>query len=195
MAATKQTGNMATTIPPDLFKLIAPTLKKTGVDYAIGGAVAMSAAGYTRQTEDVDVFFNHKDTAEVLRALRDAKIRFATLAEPYHYAIIPDVKDPDHRIDLMFTSEDLEMDAVDFPDTAAVSVGRRKVTVNIFPPLLLKTAKVVSDRDKDHDDIRRMHARGLIDPLEIVKTLRGYREPSPSKRLSDILAGRKPDKL
>lgn len=186
---------MATTIPPDLFKLIAPTLKKTRVDYAIGGAVAMSAAGYTRQTEDVDVFFNYKDTSKVLRALRDAKIRFATLAEPYHYAIIPDVEDPDHRIDLMFTSDDLEMDAVQFPETTTASVGMRKVTVEVFPSLLLKTAKVVSDRDKDHDDVRRMHARGLIDPSEIVKTLRAYREPSPAKRLGDILAGRKPDKL
>ena len=70
-----------TILASDLFRLIEPTLKKTGVDYAIGGAVAMSVAGYTRQTEDVDVFFSHADTAVVLRALRAARVRFATLAE------------------------------------------------------------------------------------------------------------------
>ena len=72
----------------------------------------------------------------------------------------------------------------------SVTVGRRKVIVHVFPPVLLKTAKVRSDRAKDHDDVRRMYDRGLIDPDEIVKTLRLYREPGPVKRLKDILAGR-----
>lgn len=143
-----------TTIQADLFRLIEATLKKLDIDYAVGGAVAMSVAGYTRQTEDLDVFFNHRDTPTMLRALRAASIRFATLAEPNHYAIIPSVENPDHPVDLLFTPEDLEVDAVAFPDAAAVSVGRRTVTVNVFPPVLLKTAKVRSDRAKDHDDVR-----------------------------------------
>lgn len=180
-------------IDADLFERIEPMLKKTRVDYAIGGAVAMAAAGYARQTEDLDVFFRHEDTPVVLRALRSEGVRFATIAEPYHYAIIPSVKNPDHRVDLLFTSEDLEVDAVSFPDAVKVMVGNRKATVSIFPPLLLKSTKVRSERQKDHDDVRRMHDRGLIDPAEIVKVLRHYQEPAPVKRLKNILAGKDPD--
>jgi hypothetical protein len=175
-----------------LFKLIKPVLDTTGVDYAIGGAVAMSIAGYTRQTEDLDVFFKHTDRPLVLRALRAAGITFATVADPYQYAIIPSLKNPDRRVDLLFTSEDLEVDAVGFPDEEIVSVGKYKVAVKVFPALLIKTAKVRSDREKDHDDVRRMYERGLIDPDEIVDTLQRYLEPSPRRRLNDILAGRVP---
>lgn len=181
-----------TKIDSRLLKLIKPTLDKTGVDYAIGGAVAMSIAGYTRQTEDLDVFFNHTDRPLVLRALRAAGVTFATIADPYQYAIIPSLKNPDRRVDLLFTSEDLEVDAVAFPAERLVGVGKGKAIINVFPAVLLKTAKVVSDREKDHDDVRRMHERGLIDPDEIVATLQHYREPRPRKRLDDILAGRKP---
>lgn len=175
-----------------LFKLIKPTLDKTVVDYAIGGAVAMSIAGYTRQTEDLDVFFNHTDRPLVLRALRSAGVAFATIADPYQYAIIPSLKNLDRRVDLLFTSEDLEVDAVAFPDEEIIGVGKNKVAVKVFPAVLIKTAKVVSDREKDHDDVRRMYERGLIDPDEIVSTLQHYREPNPKKRLNDILAGRTP---
>lgn len=175
-----------------LFKLIKPTLDATGVDYAIGGAVAMSLAGYTRQTEDLDVFFKHTDRPLVLRALRTAGVSFATIADPYQYAIIPSLKNPDRRVDLLFTSEDLEVDAVGFPDEMTVAVGRAKIVIKVFPAVLIKAAKVVSDREKDHDDVRRMHERGLIDPDEIVDTLEHYHEKRPRKRLDDILAGRTP---
>lgn len=93
------------------------------------------------------------------------------------------------------------MDAVGFPDEETVGVGKNKVVVRVFPAVLIKTAKVRSDREKDHDDVRRMYERGLIDPDEIVGTLQHYREPrdgrprghfSPRKRLNDILAGRVP---
>lgn len=182
-----------TKIDSKLLKLIKPTIDQTGVDYAIGGAVAMSIAGYTRQTEDLDVFFNHTDRATVLRALRAAGVRFATIADPYQYAIIPSLKNPDRRVDLLFTSEDLEVDAVSFPDHVTVNVGKNKTVVNVFPPVLIKTAKVRSDREKDHDDVRRMYERGLIDPDEIVTTLRHYHEPNPKKRLANILARISPD--
>lgn len=184
---------MRTKIDPRLFSLIRPTLAQTGVDYAIGGAVAMSFAGYTRQTEDLDVFFKHTDRPVVLRALRAAGVVFATIAEPYQYAIIPSAKHPDRRVDLLFTSIDFELDAVEYPDVVQVSAGRAKANINVFPAVLLKTAKVVSDREKDHDDVRRMNDRGLIDPAEIVKSLRHYKEPRGALRLTLILGGKNPD--
>ena len=66
-----------------LFKLIKPTLDKTGVDYAIGGAVAMSIAGYTRQTEDLD--FGINASLPKLRQLTESLLRegfHAELREP-----------------------------------------------------------------------------------------------------------------
>jgi hypothetical protein len=179
-----------TKVDSRLLKLIKPTLDKTKVDYAIGGAVAMSFAGYTRQTEDIDVFFKHTDRPLVLRALRAAGIPFATIADPYQYAIIPSLKNLDRRIDLLFTSDDIEVDAVAFPDEVTAGVGKSLAVIKVFPAVLIKTAKVRSDRQKDHDDVRRMYERGLIDEKEIVDTLRHYREPGAAKRLRDILAGR-----
>ncbi len=173
----------------DLFALIEKPLRESGVDYAVGGANAMSVAGYTRETEDLDVFFRYTDAPTFLHALRRAQIRFATIAEPYHYAIIPSVRNPDRRIDLLFTSDDLEMDAVAFPTTTEVTVKRRKTNLEVFPAVLLVAAKVRSDRGKDHDDVRRMYERGVFDMNEVVEVLRAYRERAPVKRLRAILAG------
>jgi hypothetical protein len=173
----------------DLFPLIEPTIKKLKVDYAIGGANAMSSAGYTRETEDLDVFFKYTDAPAVLRGLRASGVTFATIADPYHYAIIPSAKNPDRRIDLLFTSEELEMDAVEFPTTVKALVKGKKKDVEMFPPVLIVAAKIRSDRKKDHDDVRRMYERGVFDPKEVIAILRGYGERAPSKRLHAILSG------
>ena len=167
----------------DLFPLLAPHLKSSGTDYCIGGAVAMSAHGFVRQTEDLDVFIKHTDTPKLLRALNKAKVNFATIAEPYHYAIIPSAKNLDHRIDILCTSEELEMDAVEFPESATID-GQK---VEVFPLTLLVATKARSDRPKDHDDVRRMYERGLFDVNEIIPVLKHYGEDKPKAMLRAIL--------
>lgn len=147
----------------------------------------MSTMGYSRATEDLDVFFNHEDTNKVLSALRRAGIVFATIAEPYHYAIFPDVSNPDHRIDLLFTSDDLEMDAVTYPDSGIVE----GMEIEVFPRTLLVAAKARSGREKDRNDVVRMYERGVFEVDEIVKVLKHYDEPKPSKLLRQLLTPRK----
>lgn len=168
--------------PADLFALIAPTLKKLKVDYAVGGAVAMAAHGYVRDTTDLDVFFKSEDANKVLSAFRK-KFRVGTFMEPYHYAIQPDLREPDVRVDLLFTSDDLERDAVEFPDRAQIVSNKKKLSVDVFPLDVLVAAKLVSDRTKDHADVLLLYQRGLFEPKKVRLILEQNEEPIGIQRL------------
>ncbi len=166
--------------PFEMFPLIAPSLPE---DYAIGGAFAMAAHGYTRQTEDIDVFMLQKDRNKVLNSLRKRGVKFWEIADPCHYAIVPDGRNIARRIDLLFTSDDIEVDAVTFPQMLDVHDD----TVNVFPLELLVAAKADSDREKDHDDVKRMYGLGMFEPDEIVKLLRGYGAKKPRRILEAVI--------
>jgi hypothetical protein len=156
-----------------LFPVIAPALKKlAGVDWAIGGAGAMALHGYHRETQDLDVFFHGRDVARVLREVRKVWPKVATIADPYHFAIFPDLTEPDRRIDLLFAWDDAESDAVEFPDETDLTIDGVSYHIQYFPVLLLVACKLLSDRPRDHEDVRRLHERGLFDPVEEREILR-----------------------
>lgn len=172
---------------PELFALIQPTLKRLDVDYAVGGAVAMAAHGYVRETTDLDVFFKSEDQNEVLRAMRK-RHKVVAIADPFHFCIFPNLRNLDERIDLLFTSIDLERDAVEFPDNAEIRVGRRKLKIEVFPLSVLVSAKLASDRPKDHSDVERMFEMGLFDPRAVRKVLEQNDEEDALQRLVRIVA-------
>lgn len=170
----------------NLFSLIADPIKKSRAPYAIGGAVAMAAHGFARETSDLDVFFHGDDSNRVLSALRKAGLKIATIAEPYHYAIFPDLTDPDTRIDLLFAWSEPEVSAIDAPDELDATIMGEEMTVNVFPVVLIATAKLVSDRVRDHQDVAAMYVRGLFDPTEVKTILKHLKDKDATQRLRDL---------
>ena len=155
----------------ELLPLVDAALALHDLDWAIGGAVCMALHGYARHTDDLDIFFHGDDGNRVLYALRRAGVAFATIADPYHYAIFPDLTNPDRRIDLLFAWDDIESDAVSFPDEGSFEVAGQMRTVRYFPLLLLVAAKLTSERARDNEDVARMYERGLFDPAQALEIL------------------------
>lgn len=163
---------MATIHPAlDLLPIIDAALALPDLEWAVGGAVAMAIHGYVRNTEDLDVFFHGDDSNRVLYALRKAGVRFATIADPYHYAVFPDLTNPDCRIDLRFAWDDIESDALAFPDEGTLEVRGKPRLVKYFPLLLLLAAKLTAGRPKDRQDIGILYERGLFKPSEVFEIL------------------------
>ncbi len=170
--------------PADLYALVYPTLKalqKKDVDYAVGGAVAMAAHGYVRDTTDLDIFFKDEDANTVLTAFRK-KFKVATIQDPFMFCIFPDLREPDIRVDLLFTSIEMERDAVDFPDGAKI----HKLPAHVFPRDVLVAVKLASSREKDHSDVARMFERGLFEPKKVEAVLRQNQEDEALERLRDL---------
>lgn len=80
--------NLQASCPPDLgfgiyetLDAVVRALQAGHVAFAIGGAVAMYAQGYSRSTSDVDVFVRFNDWNKVMRALERAKLLLFEQAE------------------------------------------------------------------------------------------------------------------
>ncbi|MCR4315039.1 MAG: hypothetical protein NUW37_01680 [Planctomycetes bacterium] len=56
------------------------------VRYALGGAEAMAAHGYSRHTDDLDVFVLEDDLNKLMHALRKTGLETFSVFEPFHYA-------------------------------------------------------------------------------------------------------------
>jgi hypothetical protein len=145
----------------DLFLAAATAVDRP---YAIGGALAMGAHGYWRQTDDVDVYVDYKDRVDWVRALRDQGLTVTPLFAGVHYvAYLPEHKDPEIRIDLLVPAEDPDLSAVEVPDSMTIA-GR---PVEVWPIDLLVIAKYRSTRDEDHVDVAKMFERGLFRPASV----------------------------
>lgn len=141
----------------------------TGRPYAIGGALAMSAHGYVRQTQDVDAFLAPGDAPAWIRALRAQGLTVDTVFPDFHYAArIKRHNDPEVRIDLLVPYDDPDWSAVQFPDVGAIG----GIDAELFPLVLLVASKFQSDRPSDRADVDAMYARGLFDPAEVARVLR-----------------------
>lgn len=138
--------------------------KLTGRPYAIGGALAMSGHGYTRQTSDVDAFLRYEDRLEWLRAARKVGLLTDEVFRGVHYfAFMPEHGDPRIRIDLLFPAEEIEAAAID--DPVPVRIGG--VVVEAFRVELLAAAKLLSDRPGDQRDFQAMLELGLFEPATL----------------------------
>jgi hypothetical protein len=137
--------------------------------YAVGGALAMAAHGYTRQTQDVDAFLQHEDRIEWFRALRAQGLKIIPIFTGVQYmAMDPKYKDPEIRIDLLLPAGDPELSAVEMPETGDIG----GIAAEVFPLDLLVISKFISSRDEDHHDVDVMYKRGLFNPAEVALTLK-----------------------
>jgi hypothetical protein len=155
----------------DLLETFLRAAQETGRPYAIGGALAMAAHGYARQTNDVDAFLADGDIAAWSRALRAEGLRVEPVVGGIHYV----ASSPEHgdvRIDLLVPADDPEWSAVQAPETGDIAGVRAEV----FPVSLLVAAKFQSTREEDHADVKAMYERGLFDPRAVVNVFRAMKD-------------------
>lgn len=153
----------------DLLVRFLGAARQTGKPYAIGGALAMSAHGYTRQTTDVDAFVLYADRGLWGNALRAQGLSFSPVFPGVHYtAGNPAHASLDIRIDLVVPADDPELSAVECPEKGEIG----GIHADVFPMSLLVIAKSLSERDVDHADVDAMYERGLFDPREVARVMR-----------------------
>jgi len=162
-----------------LLDLFLAAAAEVGRPYAIGGALAMGAHGYRRNTDDVDAFVNHVDRIEWLRALRRQGLTVAPLFAGVHYiAYLPEHDDPEIRIDLLVPAEDPDLSAIEAPDSATIADR----PAEIWPVDLLVIAKYRSTRPEDNADVGKMFERGLFDPKSVRSIMLHMGERSLAQR-------------
>lgn len=168
----------------ELLERVVTAMQVAGVEYAIGGAMAMAAHGYSRSTKDVDLFVEEKDRLATLRTLRQAGLVVAPIFDPHHYvAHVPGTEDFERRIDVLVPAGEPELSAIEWSDVATVEGIS---DVHVFPVALLVMAKSYSDRAKDEQDIAAMLDRGLFDP-EGVATIIETVDPPHAKRFRAMI--------
>jgi hypothetical protein len=179
------------TLPEHVLELIAvieQLVVPLEVPYAIGGAVAMSAHGYRRHTDDVDLFVAAEHSPAVLRALREGGMLVSAMMAPHIYvAKFADETDPDVRIDILVPDADPELSAIEM-HTIATLLGRE---VHVFTPEMIALSKFYSERPEDHRDLQKMLASGIFD-LQEARRLLGLMDPGAVAALDDeVLSYRK----
>jgi hypothetical protein len=120
--------------------------------YAIGGAVAQSFYGYTRQTQDLDVFIPGKTFPRVLKTLEKEGFIIEEVFEGIHYHVHhPGFEDvyPHVRVDLLSSYDDIEWSAVAEPEI----FDWGGIKVRVFPFDLLVLTRFLSDQPKHRADL------------------------------------------
>ena len=169
----------------ELLEVAVEAVRSLGVDYAIGGAVAMEAHGFARETQDVDLFALDDDRVEVLQTLRKYGLVVFPIMTPYHYgAKFPHETNPEVRIDVMFPAGEPELSAVEWPEECEI----QGVKCNVFSVTLLVMAKFYTNRDdKDIPDLAGMMHRGLFNPREVYDVMQTV-DPSGAQEFAQLIA-------
>jgi transcriptional regulator with XRE-family HTH domain len=99
----------------ELVRLLRAAVKRVpGLPYAVGGADALAAAGYERETKDVDVFVAHEHLGALMGALRAVGLKTYTVQSPSHYgAHLAGDLDRDRRIDVLVPFGEPELTAIE----------------------------------------------------------------------------------
>ena len=163
----------------NLLRTTLSVLESLEVPYAIGGAVAMAARGFERATKDVDVFFiGDEGQAELLAAFREAGLHVSEFHEPFHYGVFPRrITDPDVRVDLLFTWDPAEIEAINTATPATLgALAFRAMTASAVAAVKFEADEGVA-RAKDQGDVRRLLRLGLAKPDEVVQLLTRAQRP------------------
>jgi hypothetical protein len=149
----------------ELLGILYREMEALGVDYAIGGALAMSAHGYRRFTSDVDLFIHDESRGKVLRAFRQAGLQVSEIGPGHFIALNPQHRDFDIRIDILIPVDEPGLSAVEHPERLSIVPGG--ALLNVMGGSLLAMMKFYSDRQKDLDDLRAMARYGIFDPSHV----------------------------
>jgi hypothetical protein len=172
--------------------LCAKELDALDADWAIGGAVAMGVHGYERATTDVDMFIGDDVREDILARLRTQRVPIVEAMAPIHYAIIPDTKHPDERVDLLFPALGVESLAI----MAAKRAPLFGASLPIWPLPHVAAAKLVVDPEldperalKDGADLRELRDRGMLDVARIGDILDDVGDRAARTRLHALIRG------
>lgn len=155
----------------ELFDILIGTVDRLGIDYAIGGAVAMAMHGYTRETLDVGVFVRRADVGKLRTALRERGLSIDVSGQPYQYIAYREEDPRDVRIDILVPEADPDTSAIEDPDL----IDYEQIKVNVAPVYIIVLSKIYAyDAGvlKSLGDIQEMYARGMFDPDHITDHVR-----------------------
>lgn len=175
-----------------LVKLCAHELDELNADWAVGGATAMAAHGFSRQTKDVDIFIADEVRKDLIMRLQSGGVAVGRVMPPSHYSIEPHPNpDPERRVDLLFPALGVECLGI----MAAQRMTVEGMNVPVLPLQHVVAAKLLIDPvverarfEKDGRDLHELRARGLIDVKRVETVLEDVRDKSAIKRLYALMA-------
>jgi len=132
-------------------------LTQTTIPFAIGGAVAMAAYGYTRATNDVDIFIDPNWHTPSLRAMRKAGFKVERIHGDDHWIATREEGGQRYRIDLLYPSADPDWSAIQFPDLIE--------DIPFFPAEMIALSKMYVNTYESVTDIVVLLRRGIVDPI------------------------------
>ena len=154
-----------------LLRTFIAMAKEVKRQYAIGGALSMSAHGYSRETKVVDAFLLERDRLTWLRAARKHGLTVDNIFGHIHYiAFFPKDGDARIRIAMLFPAAEPDLSAVEHPSKGTIG----GIKARIFPVELLAIAKFISDRPEDNRDFTTMFNLGLFEPTTVRAILRSF---------------------
>jgi hypothetical protein len=135
-------------------KRISATLSEMGIPYAICGALAVTAHGHIRVTQDVDVLLTRD-------GLERFKQRWLGLGWVERLPGSKGMRDAEHnvKIDVILTGDypgDGKPKPVSFPDPASVAIdlgGTATISLPKLIELKLASGMTAPDRPRDLDDV------------------------------------------
>lgn len=174
-------------------RVCAEELDKLDADWAIAGATAMQAHGYTRATHDIDVFIGDDVRTELIARLRTRGVPVNPVFKPYHYRIDPVArKDPEASIDLLFPALGVESLGL----LAATRMLVDGTAMPVLPIHHIVALKLITDPSidssryiRDLADLIALRDRGLVDSERVRQILEDVRDADARARLSDLAAG------
>lgn len=174
-------------------RVCAEELDKLDADWAIAGATAMQAHGYTRATRDIDIFIGDDVRTELMARLRARGVPVTAIFKPHHYRINPVArKDPEASIDLLFPSLGVESLGL----LAATRMLVDGAEMPVLPIHHIVALKLTTDPSidasryiRDLADLVALRDRGLVDPARVQQILEDVRDVEARARLSDLAAG------
>ena len=169
-----------------LLRTFLAMAKEVRRPYAIGGALSMSAHGYSRETKDVDAFLLERDRLTWLRAARKHGLTVDNIFGHIHYiAFFPKDGDARIRIDMLFPAAEPDLSAVEHPTKGTIG----GVKARVFPVELLAIAKFISDRPEDNRDFATMFNLGLFEPATVRAILRSFESRDVIASYDHVVAG------
>lgn len=170
----------------ELLRTIARAMERSNLDYAIGGAVAMAAYGYERNTTDIDLFVNREQRPQVLRLLRGLGLGVTSVHSGLHYVgAIPRISIERLHVDVLFPESDPDWSAVQLPETVKLD----GVRFEAFPLPLLFLAKAQAvidggDYERKHEaDLRHLLNEGFVEEKELLVFAKRMKMQPETRRL------------
>lgn len=160
------------------FLRVARRIKKP---YGVGGALAMAAHGYVRQTSDADAFVLRGDVNAWLRAAREEGFEIDSVGMGQYMLFLKKHRDPLARVDILV--------ALDEPELSAVETSKGKtlggVRAKFVSPEFLAAMKMASERPEDHHDVVAMLDRGIF-RAQTVLWLLGRVWPEKARQFKEL---------